>query len=290
VNWSNPYEDRRGRWYKGTLHVHTSPASHCGKVELPRVLELYAEAGFDFLAVSDHMAVTPAEHPNMAFIPSIEWNAAGGGQHVGILTLDPAVLEEAIGIAEQDALLAFLAEKDALVILNHPNWQSTPHYRREELAATDAYDGIEVYNNVIERLVGDALATDKWDYLLTTGRKVLGIAGDDSHMEKDIGRAAVVVRSPNGEASDLLGSLRKGNFYCTSGVTIRDIRKEGPRIIIESDDAQEIQAIAQGGRLIERRFEPTMNFELSEACSLYVRFTLYGQGSSMAWTQPFFTA
>jgi len=53
VNWANPYEDRRGQWLRGNLHAHSSPASSCGKVPMDRLLAGYAEAGYDFLSVSD---------------------------------------------------------------------------------------------------------------------------------------------------------------------------------------------------------------------------------------------
>lgn len=289
VNWKNPYEDRRGQWYTGTLHTHTSPASKCGKVAVERVLELYAQAGFDFLAISDHMAFTSASHPEMVMIPGVEWNSAAG-EHTGIFSLDPAVLEHAIGISDQEALLAWLADRDAMVVLNHPNWQLKPHYRREQLAVKGPYDGIEIFNNVIERLDGYAIATDKWDYLLASGKKVLGFASDDFHQERDVGWGKVVVRSASRDAAGLLDAIRRGNFYCSSGVTINDIRREGNRVTVESHDAQEIQAIGQGGKLIERRFAAEMAFEIPETCGTYVRFALYGQGSAMAWTQPFFLA
>ena len=57
VNWRNPYAAQTGKWYKGNLHTHTSPASHCGKVPVPRMLGYYAKAGYDFFAVTDMFCV-----------------------------------------------------------------------------------------------------------------------------------------------------------------------------------------------------------------------------------------
>lgn len=287
VDWSNPYGNRDGEWRKGALHVHTSPASHCGRVELERMLDLYAEAGYDFVAISDHRVVTLAEHPGLTTIPAVEWNSERG-EHTGILSSDPGVVEQAAAIREHDELLTWLAGQDAMVILNHPNWKFPPHYRREDLLTRRPYDAVEIYNHVIERLDGAALATDKWDHLLAEGRQVLGVATDDAHVVEDVGTGAVVVRAKDRSAPAILDALRAGNFYATSGVTITDIRRDGGTFSVESADAEEIRALTGGGRVVAAEAGPEMTFELSEDCGGYVRFTLFGKGSAMAWTQAFF--
>ena len=287
VNWSNPYADRRGRWYKGNLHTHTSPASDCAKVGVERVLDLYVQAGYEFLAISDHKALTVAARKGLVLISGVEWHSPAG-EHTGIYSLDQDALKAAVAIPDHESLLGYLADKDALVILNHPNWQATPHYRREQLDRKTPFDGIEVYNGVIERLEGSSVATDKWDYLLAKDRRVLGFASDDSHVEGDVGLAAIVVRSPARNPRSILGALRRGNFYCSTGVGVIDIRREGDLIAFRTEDGQEIQAIGQGGVLVERVRSASMSFDISRTAGRYVRFAAYGPGSSMAWTQPFF--
>lgn len=288
VDWTDPYGDRRGRWYKGNLHAHTSPASECGQVALDRVLKLYAQAGYDFLAISDHMALTEAAGDKLAIIPGLEWNSAAG-EHTGIYALDRGILRRCLKIQDHRRLLKFLAGKEALVVLNHPNWQLSPHYRREQLRAKGPYDGIEVYNFVIERLQGCAISTDKWDDLLAGGRGVLGLASDDSHIEADIGGAAVFVRARRKSARDILDAIRRGNFYCScGGMRLSGIRRLGDVIAVAAEGGQEMQAVGEGGRVLARVKGPKISFDLSGWPTSYVRFTAYGPGSSMAWTQPFF--
>ena len=287
VNWADPYEDRRGRWYKGNLHAHSSPASACGKVLLPRVLELYRQAGYQFLALSDHMKLTQPRRAGLTLIGGVEWNSPAG-EHTGVYSLDRDLLAETTALHDQQTLLDRLQGRQALVVLNHPNWQHRPHYRREELADRTGYDAVEIYNGVIERLSGVAIATDKWDYLLASGRRVLGMASDDSHIEADIGLAAVVVRSASPRADCILRAMCRGNFYCTSGLAIRDIRRRGQVVTVDTDGGQEIQAIGAGGVRMARTFAPSMSFSLADTGGNYLRFAAYGQGSAMAWTQPFF--
>jgi histidinol phosphatase-like PHP family hydrolase len=287
VNWSNPYADRNGQWYKGNLHAHTSPASGCGTLRVEDVWNRYARAGYDFLALSDHMNFSVFQDERMVWIPGLEWNSTTG-EHTGVYSLDQPLVRRCIEIADQGELLAFLADKEALVVLNHPNWQLTPHYRREQLEARRGYDGIEVYNQVIERLDGYAISSDKWDYLLVKNRRVLALASDDSHNAADIGNAFLAVRARERSAKAILDGLRAGNFYCSSGQSVIDVRREGGTIVIETPDAQEIQAVGAGGVRFERVKTPCMSFDLAHAFGPYVRFQAFGQGSEMAWTQPFF--
>ena len=286
MNWADPYAGRQGRWYKGNLHTHTSPASACGAISPADSLAQYVKLGYDFLAISDHMGLTADRDKGLVMMPGVEWNSPAG-EHAGVYSLDAEIVRGVIGIADQAALLSHLKGKDALVILNHPNWQLVPHYRREQLLARQDYDGIEIYNGVIERLDGAAISTDKWDYLLVKGRRVLGFASDDSHCLDDIGLAAIMVRSSARDAASILAAIRRGNFYCTTGVEITDIRREGNVIHVQSANGQEVQAISRGGVRVARVSGPSMSHTLPDGPG-YVRFAVYGPGAAMAWTQPFF--
>lgn len=289
VNWSNPYENQEGDWYKGNLHTHTSPASGCGTMSVADVLRAYARARYDFLAISDHKVLTEATHRKISFIPGVEWNSAKG-EHTGIYSLDTDLLRAAIVLEDHDELLDFLTRREALVVLNHPNWEVVPHYTLEQLLNKAPYDGIEIYNGVINRLPGGAISTDKWDHLLSSHRRVLGFASDDSHLRDDIGQAAIWVRAKSRKPEDLLAAIRRGNFYCSSGVRIQRIQRRGDVIEIASPDAEEIHVVGAYGRVLRRLRRKRAVVRVSDLDSIYVRFTLYGWGASMAWTQPFFLA
>jgi len=52
-----------------------------------------------------------------------------------------------------------------LFIFDHPNWKPFRDYATDQLLDTmEGIKGIEIYTGVIERLRGQALATDRWDY------------------------------------------------------------------------------------------------------------------------------
>ncbi len=287
VNWSNPYAKRDGQWFKGNLHTHTTPLSGCGKISSKDCIDRYVELGYDFLALSDHMNYNKHKDPRITLLPGVEWNSPTG-EHTGVVSLDESDVQTAIETSDQAELLSKLADTRALVFLNHPNWQLRSHYRREELEARSNYDGIEIYNGVIERLQGYAISTDKWDYLLAKDIKCLGFANDDSHRYEDIGFASMYVRAKTCTPAAVMSALKSGNFYCSSGAVIDDIRMSKGIIEIETPDAQEIQVRANGGCLIHRVFDKSIRLDTRDFGVNYVRFAIFGQGASMAWTQPFF--
>ena len=77
---------------------------------------------------------------------------------------------------------ALIGTNGSFAIMNHPNWgPAFVHCAQEWLDVWDSYKGIEIYNGVCEFLPGSAFATDRWDQLLTSGRRVWGFANDDHH-------------------------------------------------------------------------------------------------------------
>lgn len=133
--------------------------------------------------------------------------------------------------------------------VNHPNfkWALTA----EELAQLENERFFEVYNGHPEvRNVGDEIhaSTDRvWDIILTQrlaqGKEPLfGLATDDSHQyhnepkkTKRPGRGWVMVRAEKLEVEELIAALEAGDFYASSGVTLKDVRRETDRLSLQID-------------------------------------------------------
>lgn len=289
VNWSNPYANRNGRWLKGNLHTHTCPASGCSRVSLERTLELYQKAGYDFLSLSDHMTLTrvPSPYGNMTLVLGMEWNAPDGSGHTGIYSCDPDVVSPHAATTSQEELLDALSSQSALCILNHPNWHFR-HYSCEKLESLSGYDGIEIFNGVIKLDSGSELATVEWDYLLSRGKRVLGYASDDFHDEHHLAQGWNVARAESSTPEAILAALKSGNFYASSGVELTDIWRDGDVIGVESVDGQEIRVVGIGSVVVHTVKDRAVSVNMKDYNSPYLRFEIYGRGSQMAWTQPFF--
>jgi len=294
VDWSNPYADRSGRWFKGNLHTHVSEGSGCASMSFSDAADAYAAEGFDFLAIADHYVLTDLQDPRLVQICGMEWTGLDG-RHTGIYALDRDLIEQVRRTAEQSDALNLLSDKTALTVVNHPRWirNGIVQYDDAALDAAGPYDAMEIYNSSIEHGPGAAETADCWDRALTSGRRVLALAGDDAHHLPNIGRAFVMARAASRTPESIFNAIRAGNCYASSGVVLTDIRCEADIVTVESENAQEIRAICSSGRVLKMHDGPTLAFDLAKVDAddpLYVRFEAFGPGSRKAWTQPFFVS
>lgn len=312
--FKNPCDGSSGVvWLRGNLHTHStlSDGWHSPQV----VIGEYARRGYDFLMLSDHDVwvsqsdLARFDACGMILIPGNEVSA--GGPHILHVNagcrVDPSPDRSAV-------LRAIAGDPGSFAIACHPNWMGVErqegamafieHLPYSQLAALPSCAGLEIYNGVTERLNGSALATDKWDRLLTEGRRVWAFANDDSHrlaghearktkpdptpfMNDDaaLGWNMVAVRERS--AAAVVAAMREGRFYPTTGVIIRRMTANGSLIRIETDDGVRISAIRETGRVFARSDGPVLEVH-APADAAYVRFECHGAGGKMAWTQPFF--
>lgn len=132
--------------------------------------------------------------------------------------------------------------------INHPNfvWGITA----EELMQVHGERFFEVYNgHPSVRNEGDEIHAGLervWDIVLAWRLGVMGLppmfglAVDDSHNYhaeavalSNPGRGWVMVRAPHLTPESLIAALEAGDFYGSSGVTLRDIRREGGQLAVE---------------------------------------------------------
>jgi hypothetical protein len=155
--------------------------------------------------------------------------------------------------------------------LNHPNfgWGVTA----EELMRVKGERFFEVYNgHPSVRNQGDIAhaSTDRmWDIMLTWRLAVLhteplyGLAVDDSHnyhtrssTNSNPGRGWVVVRAPALTTTNIVAAMEAGEFYASSGVRLKEVRRTGDRYEIEIEPEEGVTFTTQfiGTR---KGFDPT---------------------------------
>ena len=65
--------ENRGNWYKGNLHMHTTMSD--GVLDPVEAINVYREAGYDFIAITDHRKVGHLWQDNSFLIlPGVEWD------------------------------------------------------------------------------------------------------------------------------------------------------------------------------------------------------------------------
>jgi hypothetical protein len=182
------------------------------------------------------------------------------GAHVNALGLTTAILPRG-GAGPADRTrhnLAAVAEQRASTgqsipaVINHPNylWSLTA----EEMAAMADARLFELYNGHLHvNNEGDEVraGTERmWDVMLALrheagGGPIFGIAADDAHhyrsFSEDVarpGRGWVMVRAPELSQEHLLAALDAGDFYASTGVTLRAIDHDSRRLGVEIEPEQ----------------------------------------------------
>lgn len=294
IDLQSPYFDQAVRsvvWLRGNLHTHTTISD--GSRPPEQVIAAYEQLGYDFLALTDHDAFAPCHEYQAAsrliLLPGVEVSARG--PHILQLGLE-AVQEPAV---DRQRVLDFITARGGLAVFNHPNWQwHFNHFPQELMQSLSGATGIEIYNAVIDRLEGTALATDRWDRLLSQDKWVWGFANDDSHYPADDGRAWNMVQwdaDMPPTAGGILDALRKGRFYASTGVSIDTIQIDGPTLHVAATDAQSIRFVTRWGavaHVVESSHASWTVPDTPDAVESlrYVRVECFGTGSRMAWTQP----
>ena len=138
-----------------------------------------------------------------------------------------------------------------------------------------------------------------WDSLLTRGKVMFGVADDDSHHFKAQdadnpemtrpGRGWVMVRADTLTPDAILGALRRGDFYSSTGVTLRRYDVSASDIHIEiapsGDMRYRTDFIGSGGRLLATSTGHRASYTIS-GNEGYVRVRIGDSLGRRAWMQP----
>ena len=178
-----------------------------------------------------------------------------GGAHVNAFNLSEPIQPRGgpTTAARTTANLAAVAEQRAVTgrtipaIINHPNyvWSLTA----EDIAGMQQARFFElVSGHMLVHMHGDSLrpSTERlWDIVLSLrhargSAPVYAVAVDDAHDYRTTsdtiarpGRGWVMVRATELTADALLNALEIGDFYASTGVVLRDVKRDTTRIRIE---------------------------------------------------------
>ena len=282
-----------GRWLKGNLHTHTTNSDgHLTPAEIGRI---YRDAGYDFLAITDHGRFTdpgPVQDAGLVAIPGMEChagtNAAGELHHVVALGISEAVrVEPEHGL---QGLIDAIREANGHAVLAHPYWHGCTS---ADLLEADGWFALEVYNQVCQAFIARGESSETWDQVLGAGRQVWGLAVDDCHHAgPDIFGGWVWVKTDEPTAPGIMQSLLSGRFYASSGPKILSVERDGDRVRVRCSPAQTIALIGKGssghachapvGELIE---EAVLDWGRARD---YVRLVVRDERGRGAWCNPEF--
>jgi len=299
ATFASPYlaAEEPSQWLRGNHHGHSTRSD--GDETPPQLLAAYEGEGYQYLAFSEHdLFLDPADYQaetTMCLLPAVEVTSVHGQS---LMHLGPPHPLPARTLQPMDIMRA-VHDAGGLFIFDHPNWQPVPEYATNVLLdSMQGLVGMEIYCGVIERLTGEARATDRWDRLLSQGLRVWGHGTDDQHIASDRFIAWNCVQWPPHEAVDATGvieALRHGRFYASTGVSITTVGTTDAEGVCQVvSDGDEIHWIANGGVIIKKTIGGQSSVSVRELQQAelpdgdrYVRAECLGAGARTAWTQPF---
>jgi hypothetical protein len=279
----NPYGGG-GTWYKGQLHCHSTRSD--GKLSPSEVVVRYTSLGYKFIAISDHHMVTKIEGRSLLVLgQEYGKGSTESGKmfkpHMNGINISSIFSESA---SLQERINDIIAQR-GIVVLNHPT-SFLYAYNMNSLIGLENYTGMEIYNGLNNGILsGNAVSA--WDKVLSTGKMVWGIAGDDAHAPEDYGKGWIEVQiAGNLSTSNVVNAIRQGSFYSTQGPMISDISFKGTTFRVSSPDADSISFYGRDGRLLRTIAGGDANYSV-EGSEGYVRAEV-SQNGLKAWSQPVF--
>ena len=278
------------RFYKGNLHTHTTNSD--GRATTEECMRLYKDAGYDFLALTDHWYVGAEQtFEGMLILPGVEYDFAFPTQTLHLLALFPdQKLSEGIarGISHRDAIDR-VNSVGGVAIAAHPAWSLNTN---EFLQSLDGVDVAEVYNSMSAEPYNAPRANSEGilDVAAANGKLFNLVAADDTHWY--VGEQCVsytMVQAEDLSVGAILDALRKGHFYASQGPEFKNIEKRGDEIIVETSPVSRITfcsnkfwipgRCSEGEGLTEKIYKP-------QPGESYVRVQITDAKGNKAWSNP----
>ena len=268
----------QNKWYKGNTHTHTTYSD--GKLLPYAVKDLYVEAGYDFLFFTDEDRIIPIDTlSEESFLVFNGEEAIMDEQHISCLDIDSAVPPTNFTDVVEKSYL-----HGGFAVLNHPR-RGTHEVWAPAITRVEQLFFMEIFNGKSEKdLHHDDQTT--WDTVLTHGKLIYGVAADDFHEAKHLGKGWIMVRADTLQKDSILASILRGDFYSSTGPVINDILVTDTSIHIEAENATQIKFIGNNRTTLYTEASNVADYTITGEEG-YIRVEVIN-GSSTAWTQPLY--
>jgi hypothetical protein len=265
----------------------------------------YRDAGYDFLALTDHDMVTlPDDYRILAgameLIHGEEITA--GDIHMNALgirrDIAPVRLPTERMTLHRNA--ANVREQGGVPAINHPNFRWA--VRQTDVEPLANIGVFEVFNAGPEKnnggRPGHGSTEELWDGLLSLGKRMVGIATDDAHeftrwgsQYRNPGRAWVHVRAESAREAAVLGALEAGDVYASTGVELEEVGYGADGLALDiatrSDRAYTTTFIGRAGEILDEVHDAQARYRFGGKEG-YVRARVTDSDGGKAWIQPHF--
>jgi len=174
-----------GVWMKGDLHVHSGHSKEASNNSVGHILSYAHSIGLDYIAITDHdnHVLGDVAHNTWAdldyksgspiLLYGAEWTTTRG--HGNVFSATPYDHQRLYDVRDQRDVVVGAVKKELGVHLsaNHPSGKDHFGY------SYDMVNSIEVWNSALWSKNANAIMI--WDDMLSSGRKLTGRGGSDTH-------------------------------------------------------------------------------------------------------------
>ena len=302
------------KFYRGNTHTHHKNSSDSVE-NIEDVAAWYRSAGYNFLVLTDHnISSMPGEYfahesEEFVIIAGEEVTSSALVEHGELVPVHVNAIcsngstvggVRLIGAAQAltDAVDRTVNVADAIAQINHPNF----HYAltAEDIASAKNARLIEIANQLPwANNAGDEdhqSSEQKWDYALSQGNELFGVASDDTH---DLppnaitppGLGWIQVAAQGATYPKICTAIEEGMFYASTGVELSliSVTEASIQLTIEPGDGSigsdfTTFFIGRGGELLQVSSGLMPSYQLGDDVG-YVRARIVSSEGKIAWTQ-----
>lgn len=293
--------DQPGRFYRGNIHTHSTASD--GGLSPEAICKLYQDAGYSFVAISDHFLshygypITETamfRSETFTTLPAAELHVKGTEfadiWHILAIGLPSDFAPPLNGETGNQIATRALAA-GAFVVAAHPYRLSLTE---TDILSLGNIHALEIFNGISVNFNDRSDSWELLDTLLMRGHRYTATAADDAHFfpeEFDGMRGWVWVKSEALTPEALLAALKSGSFYASTGPEIYDIQLlPGDKIYVSCSPVERIfvtggadRAASRGGEALT---EAILDLKGIKAKAPYCRVTVRDAQGRRAWSNP----
>lgn len=279
------YIDKQGnRWWKGNLHTHTTRSD--GQRKPAEAIKLYQQAGYDFLAITDHWKLSKSgKYQNMLLISGIELDTMQKGcWHIVGVGLER--MPETDRYENAQGLIDAVRGAGGRAILAHPAWSLD---QPSDIAELSGLIGVEIYNSVSGfPYSARADSSQVLDLAAKYGLDIAYLAADDTHFyEAELFQSYIYVKADRCSREAILDAIGRKEVYASQGPLIYRAEITEGKFTVECSPASAVifysasvyqpDTVTRGEHLTRAEF-------VLKSYDRFVRAQIVDQWGKCAWT------
>ena len=289
-----------GSFLRGNLHTHSTQSDGCLSPEA--VCNVYRNAGYDFLSLTDHFMEVYG-YPitdTRAFQSESFVTIPGAELHTGSTELGHIWHILAVGLPFDfetnrpgetgPEIAARAVAAGAFVACAHPCWYGLSE--ADVLSLGDIH-AIEIFNGTSADHNDKPDSTYMLDLLAMRGKRYSACATDDAHFKPerhDSLRGWVKVKSTHRDPAAIVDALRAGSYYSSTGPEIYDVRLGGPNgttLTVQCSPSERVFLTGYGAKALSvpGHGVTSADFDVTQfSNSPFLRVTVRDSKGGRAWS------